>query len=71
MVHHIPGTVNIEISEMVSVVPFPDLLRIRRKTRIRKQAVDFVLCETEGFIELGVGNGIRYKIIRSCESYYP
>ncbi len=70
MVHDIPGAIHIEITEMITVIPFLDLSCIRRKPCVCKQTVHFVLGKSKVFIELRIGNGIGHEIIRPGENAF-
>lgn len=65
IIQHIPRTIDIEISKMITIVPGLDLLCFLRLSKICQQPVYLRLGETKIFVESCPRYGIRHKIIGS------
>ena len=70
IIHHIPGAVNIESTKMIAVIPLLHgrcfICKICRKEKL----VDFMLNKAKIFIQSGIGNCIRDKVICSCKDTF-
>ena len=70
IIHHIPRTVHIKITEMIPVIPCPDLRFPFRLSRFFQKPVHILLRKTKVFIEAGIRNRIRDKIIGSSKNTF-
>ena len=65
IIHDIPRTVDIEIPEMVAIVPFLHVLCLFCHISSFQQLINLALYEAEILVETRICNRIRYEIICS------
>ena len=67
IIHNIPRAVNIKITEMVAIIPFPDIVSLFRQTGVIQQLVNLALYKTKILVQTGICDRIRHKIICSSK----
>ena len=67
IVHHIPGTVDIQLPEVIAIIPSFHIFGVVRLVCVNQNLIYFFLRETEVFVQMCRRNGIRHKIVSAGE----
>ena len=70
IIHDVPGAVDIEISEMIPVIPVFYVISMILSVRVGKKLIYILLSETEVFIQMGICNGIGDEVIGSSKDAF-
>lgn len=70
IVHHIPGAIDIDVTEVVAVVPASDGLRLVGASGCRQQLIHLGLHEAEALVQTGAVDGIRHKVVGAGEDAF-
>lgn len=70
IIHDIPRTIYIEASKMITIIPSFHFFCLSGHICVGQNLIYFFLCKSKIFIESGIRNIIRHKIIRSCEDTF-